>query len=212
MKLNWNEGLFGPLPGVLEAVERELPRSWSYPEHAFRGLREAVAAETGARADRILPGHGIQALIVTLCSTFLSPGERVVIPHPRTGATNRPRGRRAPTRSACRRPSGGWTSRASRTRRSARGHGSSGSATQDNPTGSVLDAAEWQAFLDALPAGCVVAADEAYVDYMDPGRRIRREDDVAAGRWSCYAPSRRSTAWPGCGSATPWPPPRSCRT
>jgi histidinol-phosphate/aromatic aminotransferase/cobyric acid decarboxylase-like protein len=46
----------------------------------------------------------------------------------------------------------------------------------------VLDAAEWQAFLDALPAGCVVAADEAYVDYMDPGRRIRREDDVAAGR------------------------------
>jgi histidinol-phosphate aminotransferase len=52
----------------------------------------------------------------------------------------------------------------------------------NNPTGALLDVAEWQAFLDALPADCVVAADEAYLDFVEPARRIRREDDVAAGR------------------------------
>jgi histidinol-phosphate aminotransferase len=52
----------------------------------------------------------------------------------------------------------------------------------NNPTGSALGEAEWRAFLDALPPGCVVAADEAYADYVDPSRRIRRADDVAAGR------------------------------
>jgi histidinol-phosphate aminotransferase len=52
----------------------------------------------------------------------------------------------------------------------------------NNPTGSLLDAAEWQRFLDALPDGCVAVADEAYMDYVDPRRRIRREEDVSAGR------------------------------
>ena len=54
-KLNWNEGLFGPLPGVLDAVARELAETWSYPEHAYLELRRASRAETGARADQILP-------------------------------------------------------------------------------------------------------------------------------------------------------------
>ena len=52
----------------------------------------------------------------------------------------------------------------------------------NNPTGSLIDPADWAAFLDALPPGCLAVADEAYMDYVDPGTRIRREDDVAAGR------------------------------
>jgi histidinol-phosphate aminotransferase len=67
-KLNWNEGLFGPLLGVLDAASRELKdEAWAYPEHAYHGLREAVAGEIGAEPDQILPAHGIQTLILTLC-------------------------------------------------------------------------------------------------------------------------------------------------
>jgi histidinol-phosphate aminotransferase len=84
-KLNWNEGLFGPLPGVLDAVARELPETWSYPEHAYLELREGIAAETGASPGQILPGHAIQTLILTLCSAFLSRGDRVVVPQPTYG-------------------------------------------------------------------------------------------------------------------------------
>ena len=49
-KLNWNEGLWGPLPGVEQAVTDALDQVWAYPEHAFNALREAIAAHTPARA------------------------------------------------------------------------------------------------------------------------------------------------------------------
>jgi histidinol-phosphate/aromatic aminotransferase/cobyric acid decarboxylase-like protein len=65
-KLNWNEGLWGPLPGVLDAAAGALGETWAYPEHAYDALREAIAAETGARPDEVLPGHGVQALVLTL--------------------------------------------------------------------------------------------------------------------------------------------------
>ena len=79
-KLNWNEGLWGPLPGVEAAVVDALDEVWAYPEHAYNALRGAIAARTPARPEQILPGHGIQALILTLLGAFISPGDTVVIP------------------------------------------------------------------------------------------------------------------------------------
>src|ERR1700741_2452762 len=81
-KLNWNEGLWGPLPGVLDATAAALDESWAYPEHAFNELREAIAADTAAQ---VLPGHGIQALILTLVNAFVSRGDAVVVPAPTYG-------------------------------------------------------------------------------------------------------------------------------
>ena len=52
----------------------------------------------------------------------------------------------------------------------------------NNPTGLRLGADEWRAFLDAVGPDCVVIADEAYMDYVAPAERVRREDDVADGR------------------------------
>jgi len=52
----------------------------------------------------------------------------------------------------------------------------------NNPTGLRVEAAEWRAFLDAVGPECVVVADEAYVDYVAPLERVRREDDIAEGR------------------------------
>ena len=52
----------------------------------------------------------------------------------------------------------------------------------NNPTGRRLEPAAWAAFLDALPDGCVVVADEAYVDYIEPAQRIDRLADIRAGR------------------------------
>jgi histidinol-phosphate aminotransferase len=182
IKLNWNEGLFGPLDGVLEAVERELPRAWAYPEHAYSELRAAVAADIGAHPDQILPGHGIQTLILTLCSAFLSPGDHVVIPDPTYGLYAQ--SSRAAGATVERVPLPELRLDLEAMAEAARRTGARlvWVCDPNNPTGSVLDAAEWQRFLDALPPGCVAVADEAYVDYVDPRRRIGREKDVAAGR------------------------------
>jgi histidinol-phosphate aminotransferase len=181
-KLNWNEGLFGPLPGVLDAVARELPETWSYPEHAYLELREALAAESGARPDQILPGHGIQTLILALCSAFLSRGDRVVVPQPTYGLYAQ--ASRAAGATVERVPSPELRLDLERIADAARRTGArlAWICDPNNPTGSAVGEAEWSSFLDELPPGCVVAADEAYADYIEPERRIRREHDVAAGR------------------------------
>ena len=62
VKLNWNEGLEGPFPGVREEVLAELERAWIYPAEAYTDLRESVAAWVGATPDQIVPAHGIQGV------------------------------------------------------------------------------------------------------------------------------------------------------
>jgi histidinol-phosphate aminotransferase len=181
-KLHWNEGLWGPLPGVLDAAAAALGDTWAYPEHAYNSLRDAIAAETGARPQEVLPGHGIQALVLTLVSAFVSAGDRVVVPLPTYGLyaqACRVAGARVGT---VRSPQLGFDLErvAAAVRRTAAKL--VWVCDPNNPTGLALEAGEWRAFLDAVGPDCVVVADEAYMDYVPPGERLRREDDVAAGR------------------------------
>src|SRR4051794_41194455 len=81
-KLNWNEGLWGPLPGVLEAVAVALPDTWAYPEHAYDELRDAIAAENTVPREQVVPGHRIHALVLTLINPFVGPGDTVLVPAP----------------------------------------------------------------------------------------------------------------------------------
>ena len=182
IRLNWNEGLFGPLPGVLEEVAARLGGAWTYPESAYGELRERLAAWLDVDIDQIVPGHGIQALLLTLVAVFVQPGDRVVIPHPTYGLYVQ----------ACR-AAGAQVERvpcpelaldleriATAARRS---HARLVFVCDpNNPTGLRLDNADWSAFLDALPEGCVVIADEAYAEYIRPGEQVDRLADIAAGR------------------------------
>jgi len=182
VRLNWNEGLFGPLPGVLEEVATGLEDVWAYPESTYGELRERLATWLGADVDQIVLGHGIQALLLTLVAAFVEAGDRVVVPHPTYGLYAQ----------ACRAAGAGVERVAcpdlalNLDRIAAAARESDARLVfvcdPNNPTGLRLGAAEWAAFLDALPGGCVVVADEAYADYVAPGERIDRLADVAAGR------------------------------
>jgi histidinol-phosphate aminotransferase len=182
VKLNWNEGLQGPFPGVAEAVVAELENAWMYPEQAYSQFREAVAAWIGTRAERIVPDHGIQALIGTVAQAFLDPGHAVVVATPTYGlyaqvcATVGARVERVPGR-GLRHDLEAVADAALRT--DAR---LAWICDPNNPTGSLIEQGEWEALLDTLPEGCAVVVDEAYVEYVDPARRLRREQDVEAGR------------------------------
>jgi histidinol-phosphate aminotransferase len=182
VKLNWNEGLLGPFPGVAEAVTDELERAWMYPEQAYADLREAVCAWIGVAPERIVPGHGIQALIATAAHAFLSPGDRVVVPVPTYGLYAQ----------VCA-AAGAVVERvpAQGLRHDLEALGAAARRTDarlawvcdpNNPTGSLVEADEWEGFLDALPPGCAVVVDEAYVEYVEAGRRLERERDVEDGR------------------------------
>jgi histidinol-phosphate aminotransferase len=183
LKLNWNEGLFGPGPGVLEAAAAELQNSWQYPEQSYADLRDAVAEWLRVSPRQIVPGHGIQALAGTVAGAFISEGTNVVIPAPTYGlyaqvfAAAGAVVERVPVRDDLRTDLETLAAAASRT-----GARLALVCDPNNPTGAHVSADEWRAFLDSLPEGCVPVVDEAYAEYVDPGERLRREDDVRAGR------------------------------
>jgi histidinol-phosphate aminotransferase len=138
---------------------------------------------TGTLPRRIVPAHGIQALVTIVAAAFVRPGDRVIVPTPTYGLYAQvcaaagaeivrvpirddfgldldamaAAARAAPTRLV-------WV------------------ADPNNPTGSLAAAGEWAAFLDALPEGCVAVVDEAYREYVAPERRLDRERDIEAGR------------------------------
>ena len=182
VKLSWNENLFGPLPGVLEAVNAELENIWLYPEQPYIDFRNEVAASTGTKPTNVLPAHGSLALLGLVASLLLRPGEQVVAPtltyglYAQISATRGATVHRVPMRElaidlealaeAAQRVDARivWI------------------CDPNNPTGAALGRDEWERFLEALPGRCVAVVDEAYADFVPPDRRIRRELDVAEGR------------------------------
>jgi histidinol-phosphate aminotransferase len=182
VRLNRNEDLFDPFPGAREAAVAELDNVWMYPEEAYTDFREAAAAWIGTTPDRIVPAHGTQALIGTLASLLLDPGDAVVVPQPSYGLYAQACAARGAV--VHRVPLRELRLDLEALAASARENGARivWVCDPNNPTGSLLGAEEWRAFLDWLPKRCVVVADEAYADYVDPGLRIGRERDVEAGR------------------------------
>ena len=182
VRLNRNEDLFPPLAGVREAVEAELSNLWMYPEESYGEFRADVADWLGTTADRVVPAHGTQALIGTLAGLFLDPGDAVVVPQPTYGLyaqVSAARGanvHRVPLRELR------VDLEAVAATAAEVGAKVVWICDPNNPTGALIRADEWHAFLDALPDECVVVADEAYGDYVDPACRLRRERDVEAGR------------------------------
>jgi histidinol-phosphate aminotransferase len=181
-KLNWNEGLLGAFPGVDDAVASELDRAWMYPEHAYTDFREAVASWRGTRPELIVPGHGIQALIATVAHAFLEQGRTVVVPSPTYGLY-------AQVSSAAGARVASVAGRDLHHDVDALVNAVRGLEARllwlcdpNNPTGRVLAGEEWERLLSGLPDDCVVVVDEAYAEYVRPELRLRREDDVEAGR------------------------------
>jgi histidinol-phosphate aminotransferase len=183
LRLNWNENLFGPLPGVLDDTAAELGAVWAYPEESYVAFQHAVADWAGAEQDQIIPGHGIQGLTLAVVSAFIEPGDAVVIPHPTYGLyaqACRSAGaitHRVPVRASLALDLPVLAARARRARAKL-----VWVCDPNNPTGLRLGPADWTAFLEALPEGCIAIADEAYGDFIEPGLRIDRVADVRAGR------------------------------
>jgi histidinol-phosphate aminotransferase len=179
VRLNWNENLFGALPGVLDETAAALALSWTYPEDSYDEFRHAVADWTGADPGQIIPGHGIQALTIALVNAFIDPGDAVVIPSPTYGLYAQvclgagAVVHRVPSGPSLEIDLARVVAVARRQRAKL-----AWICDPNNPTGLRIDIANWSAFIAALPEGCVAVVDEAYVDYVDPVRRIDRLGEI----------------------------------
>lgn len=168
-------------------------------------LCEEVAQYVGTVSGRIVPGHGTLALIGTLASAFIRPGDHAVVPAPyglyaQLSAVRGATIERVPLRELALDLDLDAMARAARERNAK----IVWVCDPNNPTGTVVGVEEWQGFLDALPDGCVAVVDEAYIDYLPAERRVCG----ASSTWSTGDPSSlcaaspSSSGSPGFGSAT----------
>jgi histidinol-phosphate aminotransferase len=180
--LNWNEDLFGPPQEALDAAADELRNAAFYPERAYADFRAAAADALGVPAGCVIPSHGAQSLVAALAATFLEPGRTAVVPavtyglYAHVSAAAGARVVRTPV------PGIDIDLEALAARARAEEANVVWVCDPNNPTGSLAEPAAWEQFLAALPPGCIVLADEAYMDFADPAARADRLRDVVEGR------------------------------
>jgi histidinol-phosphate aminotransferase len=79
VKLASNENPFGPSPLAVEAIVKEAHNLHIYPDQRSTLLREALAKKLGVGDDSIVCGNGSDELMQILGSTYLNPGDEVII-------------------------------------------------------------------------------------------------------------------------------------
>jgi len=167
-KLSSNENPFDPLPGVVDAVNAVSAFN-RYPDASALSLRERLAARYGVSADEVHIGAGSVALLAQLITAAAGPGDEVLYSwrsfeaYPSlvtvSGATSVTAPNRAdhghdlPTMAALITP---------RTRVVI-------VCSPNNPTGVIVTADEFAAFMEQVPADLLVILDEAYAEFVtDP--------------------------------------------
>jgi histidinol-phosphate aminotransferase len=166
VKLASNENPFPPPESVLAAIRSALGGLNRYPDGSGYHLRQALAKKHSVPAEAIALGNGSNELIELLARTFVRPGEEVVLPNPsfvvypsivqavggtrvvvslRDHRIDLPKMRRAIT---------ALTKMVF-------------VANPNNPTGTIVTAAEVEAFLDKVPDHVIVVFDEAYYDFAE---------------------------------------------
>ena len=168
-RLGANESLFGPSPKALEAMQAELAHIWKYGDPNSHDLRAALAAHHGVAVENVLVGEGIDGLLGNLVRLLIEPGDVVVTSdgaYPTFnyhvtgfgGVLNT-----VPYRDDAEDPEA-LVARAAET-----GAKIVYIANPDNPMGSWHRGAAIAAALDALPDGCLMVLDEAYVEFAPEG-------------------------------------------
>jgi histidinol-phosphate aminotransferase len=180
--LNWNEDRFEPPRQVLEAAAAEVFNAALYPERLFADFRAGLARWLAVPEDCVTPAHGAQALISSIAQVFIGPGTPVVVPRLTYGlyATVSAAAGGIVTRV----PPAGLAIDLDAVAEAAAATGARvvWICDPNNPTGTLVERPAWSAFLDRLPTGCIVVADEPYMDFADPAVRVDRPRDVLDGR------------------------------
>ena len=165
IKLASNENPLGPSPLGLAAAHAALASAQLYPDGGAFYLRQRLAQKLDQPIEKILCGSGSNELLDLLIQTFVAPDEEVLAPE---------------VSFACYRLSAEAHRRAFRTAPNgphfkydlsslARAVSPRTKlvflANPNNPTGVYAGRAEFEAFLDQLPAHVILAVDEAYFEY-----------------------------------------------
>ena len=171
IKLASNENPWGPSPRAVKAIAGMLGSLHRYPDGASYALTQAVARWIGAQADEIVLGNGSNEVIEFLIKAFVATGDAVITSHPSflmyqkfvqvRGGDNIV----IPLREMRHDLAAIAAAVTDRTRLIFIDN-------PNNPTGTLIEREAFDSFLRGLPQSVIVVVDEAYVDFVEPARRI----------------------------------------
>ena len=168
-RMGANESRFGPSPRTVAAMQAAAAETWMYGDPENHDLKQALAAHLGVAPAHVVVGEGIDGLLGYLVRLLVAPGDAVVTS---AGAY--------PTFNYHVAGFGGVLHRvpyaddredpAALIAKAAEvGAKLIYFANPDNPMGSWHDAATVAAMIAAVPAGCLLVLDEAYIETAPPG-------------------------------------------
>ncbi len=168
-KLASNENVLGPSPRAVEAMQSAASQVWLYPDDTCFGLKNALAAHHGLKPENFVVGNGSDEVIHFLSLAFLDAarGDEVVF-----GAPSFVQYKACAMMAGCTFHSVPLTkdlrhdlpTMAKKVGQNTR---LVFIANPNNPTGTVVSRAEFEAFLDAMPPQVLVVLDEAYTEFAD---------------------------------------------
>jgi len=168
IKLASNENPYGASPKVKEAIAGEAANISVYPDGASHRLTDAVARHHGVRPDQIIFGAGADEVIMMIARTFLRPGDETIM----ADSTFSQYRHHAEIENAVsvevplidgKHDLPAMSARITERTRIV------WICNPNNPTGTIVTAAELEAFLSGVPSSVMVVLDEAYAEYVtDP--------------------------------------------
>ena len=164
IKLNANESVYGPSPKAVVAIRTALDACHLYPDDGCSALREKLAERHGIRPEQVLVANGLTALLGVIARTLLRPGANAVtsacsfISYPMVTQAAGARLLETPLQD------GGYSLDALLAAINADTRVIF-LANPNNPTGTLVEAAAVERFLERVPAHVIVVLDEAYFDY-----------------------------------------------
>src|SRR5579872_562578 len=175
IKMASNENPFGPSPLAVKAMQSVISESNFYPDNDAGELRQKLAAHHKVQPEQIVPTAGSTALLGIIARTLLSPGlnaitsERSFIVYPIVTQAAGGQLIRVPTLD----DGFGLNMIAAAIDQHTRIIYIS---NPNNPTGTLLCAAELDRFIDRMPEHVIVILNEAYYDFAQDFAAVRSVD------------------------------------
>lgn len=161
-RLGANENVFGPSPRAIKAMAEA--QQWMYGDPESFDLRAALAAHHGVTPGHIVVGEGIDGLLGYLVRLMVAPGDAVVTSDGAYPTFNYHVAgfggtlHKVPYKGDLEDPAALFAKAAEVDAKLVY------LANPDNPMGSWHKGAELIQAMDALPQGCLLVLDEAYID------------------------------------------------
>lgn len=178
-KLSSNENPFPPLPGVVEAVQAQTSYN-RYPDATALALRAVLANRFGLTAEQVHVAPGSVAILHELARATSGPGDEIVYAwrsfeaYPGVVTVAGATSVQVPNRA-----DGGHDLDAmaaavtERTRMVL-------VCSPNNPTGPIVTAAEFDAFMASVPQSVLVVLDEAYAEFVTDEAAVHGHPLLAA--------------------------------